>query len=173
MSTSQPKTGAKCECRQGVERDNCPRCEGTGMVIDFKAIREKPQQPAEGAQFTPGPWHVEKCSAPVYGSDGTLMVNGVGIGAGSRHIGTISSKNAHNDANLIAAAPAMYEALSMAHNVLYMLKQGFPSEALCSENNPWGQDTGTLPDGKKVSRSAYMKKADEATAVALSQAEGR
>ncbi len=69
-------------------------------------------KPAGGAQFTPGPWHVEKCSAPVYGSDGTLMVNGVGIGAGSRHIGTISSKNAHNDANLIAAAPAMYEALS-------------------------------------------------------------
>ena len=67
----------------------------------------------KSAQFTPGPWHVEKCSAPVYGSDGTLMVNGVGIGAGSRHIGTISSKNAHNDANLIAAAPAMYEALQI------------------------------------------------------------
>ncbi len=118
MSAYRPKTGAKCECRQGVERDNCPRCEGTGMVIDFKAIREKPQQPAEGAQFTPGPWHVEKCSAPVYGSDGTLMVNGVGIGAGSRHIGTISSKNAHNDANLIAAAPAMYEALQAAQAFL-------------------------------------------------------
>lgn len=37
----QPKTGAKCGCKRGIERDNCPACEGTGMVIDFKAIRER------------------------------------------------------------------------------------------------------------------------------------
>lgn len=37
----QPKTGAKCGCKRGVERDNCPQCEGTGMVIDFAAIRER------------------------------------------------------------------------------------------------------------------------------------
>ena len=79
------------------------------------------------AQFTPGPWHVEKCSAPVYGSDGMLMVNGVGIGAGSRHIGTISSKNTHNDANLIAAAPAMYEALS---ELVKYLREEVADEAL-------------------------------------------
>jgi len=35
----QPKTGAKCGCRKGVQRDNCPTCEGTGQVIDFGAIR--------------------------------------------------------------------------------------------------------------------------------------
>lgn len=35
----QPKTGAKCACKRGQERDNCPICEGTGQVIDFKAIR--------------------------------------------------------------------------------------------------------------------------------------
>ena len=35
----QPKTGAACGCRPGVERDNCSRCEGTGQVIDFAAIR--------------------------------------------------------------------------------------------------------------------------------------
>jgi hypothetical protein len=35
----QPKTGAKCSCRRGVERDNCPTCEGTGFVIDFAALR--------------------------------------------------------------------------------------------------------------------------------------
>src|SRR3990167_715420 len=33
-----PKTGASCSCRRGVERDNCPRCEGSGQVINFKAI---------------------------------------------------------------------------------------------------------------------------------------
>lgn len=37
----QPKTGAVCSCRPGIERDNCPRCEGTGMVIDFAAIRAR------------------------------------------------------------------------------------------------------------------------------------
>jgi len=35
----QSKTGQKCSCRPGVYRDNCPNCEGTGWVIDFKAIR--------------------------------------------------------------------------------------------------------------------------------------
>ncbi len=37
----QPKTGAKCGCRRGVECDNCPTCEGTGRVIDFNAIRNR------------------------------------------------------------------------------------------------------------------------------------
>lgn len=37
----QPKTGAKCHCKRGVQRDNCPDCEGTGMRIDFRAIRER------------------------------------------------------------------------------------------------------------------------------------
>ena len=35
----QPKTGECCHCRRGVERDNCPDCEGTGMRIDFRRIR--------------------------------------------------------------------------------------------------------------------------------------
>ncbi len=35
----QPKTGAKCGCRRGVWRDNCPNCEGTGWVINFAAIQ--------------------------------------------------------------------------------------------------------------------------------------
>ena len=37
----QPKTGQKCHCKPGMERDNCPSCEGTGWVIDFAAIRAK------------------------------------------------------------------------------------------------------------------------------------
>lgn len=36
---TQPKTGEVCHCRPGVHRDNCPDCEGTGLRIDFKAIR--------------------------------------------------------------------------------------------------------------------------------------
>lgn len=34
-----PKTGARCKCKPGIWRDNCPNCEGTGEVIDFKALR--------------------------------------------------------------------------------------------------------------------------------------
>ncbi len=37
----QPKTGAKCSCKRGVQRDNCPACEGTGFCIDFAAIRAR------------------------------------------------------------------------------------------------------------------------------------
>jgi hypothetical protein len=36
----QPKTGERCGCKAGIERDNCPECEGTGSKIDFRAIRE-------------------------------------------------------------------------------------------------------------------------------------
>lgn len=37
----QPKTGEKCSCKRGIERDNCPECEGTGEKIDFKKIRAR------------------------------------------------------------------------------------------------------------------------------------
>lgn len=42
MSAYQPKTGQACHCKRGVQRDNCPACEGTGMRIDFRAIRNRP-----------------------------------------------------------------------------------------------------------------------------------
>lgn len=38
---NQPKTGEPCHCKPGIERDNCPDCEGTGMRIDFAAIRAR------------------------------------------------------------------------------------------------------------------------------------
>lgn len=41
MSAYQPKTGAKCGCRRGQQRDNCGQCEGTGWIIDFAAIRAR------------------------------------------------------------------------------------------------------------------------------------
>jgi hypothetical protein len=37
----QPKTGERCSCKPGVQRDNCPDCEGTGWRIDFRAIRAR------------------------------------------------------------------------------------------------------------------------------------
>lgn len=47
----QPKTGQPCDCKRGLERDNCPQCEGTGWRIDFAAIRAavtapRPPEPA-------------------------------------------------------------------------------------------------------------------------------
>lgn len=32
-----PLTGKPCRCRRGIERDNCPNCEGTGREIDWGA----------------------------------------------------------------------------------------------------------------------------------------
>jgi len=63
---------------------------------------------AQPAKHTPGPWTVEQCSAPVYGSDGSIIAEGIGIGTQSTHIGTVYGKNNAHNANLIAAAPAMY-----------------------------------------------------------------
>ena len=42
----QPKTGEPCSCKPGVQRDNCPTCEGTGIKIDFAAIRSRSQKKA-------------------------------------------------------------------------------------------------------------------------------
>lgn len=39
MNEYQPKTGGRCYCKKGIMRDNCPECEGTGWLIDFKKIR--------------------------------------------------------------------------------------------------------------------------------------
>lgn len=36
---STPYTSARCSCRRGVQRANCPTCEGSGKVIDFATIR--------------------------------------------------------------------------------------------------------------------------------------
>jgi hypothetical protein len=38
---TQPKTGQPCHCKRGQQRDNCPDCEGTGMRIDFAALRAR------------------------------------------------------------------------------------------------------------------------------------
>lgn len=46
----QPKTGARCTCRPGVHRDNCPTCEGTGWMIDFRAIRARNAARREAAE---------------------------------------------------------------------------------------------------------------------------
>lgn len=46
MSAWQPKTGERCHCRRGVERSNCPDCEGTGYKIDFARIRAATARPA-------------------------------------------------------------------------------------------------------------------------------
>ena len=108
MSAYQPKTGAKCGCRRGVQRDNCPRCEGTGMVIDFKAIREKASQPAApvgGAQFTSGPW-VMRPDSTIESKDGVTVASFIDNKA---------------DMPLIAAAPAMYGALLQVREMLLTL----------------------------------------------------
>jgi hypothetical protein len=41
MAAYTPYTGEACACKRGIERDNCPTCEGTGKVIDFAAIHAR------------------------------------------------------------------------------------------------------------------------------------
>lgn len=53
-----PKTGAVCSCKKGVERDNCPQCEGTGQVIDFAAIHRAREQ-RERKYFFSGNYGIE------------------------------------------------------------------------------------------------------------------
>lgn len=58
--TYTPRTGAACGCKRGVERDNCPACEGTGRAIDFAAI------------------HARRLACPGCGNRRKETVNGVG-----------------------------------------------------------------------------------------------
>ena len=86
------------------------------------------------AKHTPGPWAVDQCSAPVYGSDGSLVAEGIGIGAQSTHIGTVYGKNSSHNAHLIAAAPAMYEALQdivegLTDEITHMVEGSKPDTA--------------------------------------------
>jgi len=46
--TSLPRKGT-CGCRRGIERDNCPQCEGSGIAIDwrkFHADKKAKEQPS-------------------------------------------------------------------------------------------------------------------------------
>ena len=74
-------------------------------------------------KHTPGVWSIEKLPAPIYGSNGTLQAEGVGIGTASEHIATVIGREATRGPNaaLIAAAPAMYAALlqyAKIHDIL-------------------------------------------------------
>ena len=63
-------------------------------------------KPAGGAQFTPGPWAVNK-------SDTCLIMVSKSMGMGAeKHIADVQyNEERYANAHLIAAAPAMYEAL--------------------------------------------------------------
>ena len=83
----QPKTGEPCSCKPGMERDNCPSCEGTGQKVDFKKIREtnkeahcghcsedkNPLKREELPIKADGPSATDNC--PVCGSEGQDLFN--------------------------------------------------------------------------------------------------
>ncbi len=69
MREYQPKTGARCSCKPGVQRDNCPQCEGTGWRIDFKLIREVVREELKNAGLVK-----ERRTLTYKGSDGRLHV---------------------------------------------------------------------------------------------------
>lgn len=100
----QPKTGAKCGCRRGVQRDNCPNGEGTGWVINFAAIRARAAAPAS----TPGPW--------LRNGDAIQSKGGTWIAARGEYLPEVSRQGQtagewEANARLIAAAPDLLAAL--------------------------------------------------------------
>jgi hypothetical protein len=34
------RTLGPCHCKRGIQRDNCPSCEGTGQAIDFSQFHK-------------------------------------------------------------------------------------------------------------------------------------
>lgn len=66
MTAYSPKTGARCSCRRGVARDNCPTCEGTGWVIDFRKIHEARAAREAGERCS--------CAKPMPSESGFLCV---------------------------------------------------------------------------------------------------
>ena len=100
----QPKTGQACGCKRGVQRDNCPQCEGTGQRIDFSAIRARkfcadsnvPTAPAcPAGEHTPGPWTVG------LDYDGAPLI----VEYQCRDICRVDSRDGVSNARLIARAP--------------------------------------------------------------------
>lgn len=57
-----PKTGARCSCKRGVQRDNCPQCEGSGWVIDFEAIRAKHTRLEQDWRMSVISWFTDKAN---------------------------------------------------------------------------------------------------------------
>ena len=106
----QPKTGQACGCKRGVQRDNCPQCEGTGQRIDFSAIRARkfcadsnvPTVPAcPAGEHTPGPWTVG------LDYDGAPLI----VEYQCRDICRVDARDGVSNARLIASAPALAAAL--------------------------------------------------------------
>jgi hypothetical protein len=100
--TYQPKTGKPCGCRRGIERDNCPACEGTGQRIDFAAIRAASTHDPKGepneVRHTPTPWHRNVSPAwkyPIYADK-----NGNPDGRDWIHIAAVLQGNPNAEADL-------------------------------------------------------------------------
>lgn len=54
-----------------------------------------------------GEWKLQRGVAPVYGADGEIVAHGIGIGAGSEWIRTLSGKHCeHNAARIVACVNA-------------------------------------------------------------------
>lgn len=133
MSAYPPTTGQACGCTRGVERDNCPQCEGTGQRIDFARIRAK-------SQHRPGPWQIGRTlwmqddrvydEYPDNERGASIMVEVTdGPGTDENAIAWVFAEDQRDEyiyARLIAAAPALLAALERTQTELYRLAMKAP-----------------------------------------------
>lgn len=94
-------------------------------------------------KFTKGPWKIDKYGNVKTPDGESLLVNGVALPAGNH----TRQAEAEANAQLIAAAPALYEACQQAESALGRLK------GQCDERE-WAEDWQDLPDVLKQLSSA-------------------
>ena len=165
----QPKTGQACGCKRGVQRDNCPQCEGTGQRIDFSAIRARkfcadsnvPTAPAcpEG-EHTRSKWEFD---AP-NGAHGPCWVRAFGESPMHNLICECAGSSPTREANarLIARVPDL---LADNERLRAALQQLFNCVPLSVE--------GPDPESKIVTSVAYWRAAYDQSRAALAEGGGK
>ena len=178
----QPKTGQACGCKRGVQRDNCPQCEGTGQRIDFSAIRARkfcadsnvptvpanplrdgvkitvrgPDAPAcPAGEHTPGPWTVG------LNYDGAPLI----VEYQCRDICRVDSRDGVSNARLIARAPDLLAENARLRAALFGL-----SEAVSDLNPLYDDDSRAEVYALEL---ANLSKAQDAARAALVEGGGK
>jgi hypothetical protein len=79
-----------------------------------------------------------------------------------QRIDELTHKKQPDELLLVKYAREMFDALLLAQDADHANSQPFSSRGLCSPDNPFGQSTAKMPDGRLVDRSELHREAAEA-----------